>query len=232
MLSEMKTDEREESRRLRRDHGLPIKEIARRVGVAPSSVSTWVRDVPLTPEQVDALRQRNPAYNAQLRGANRNAERGRERRYNWQQQGRAAARRGHALHVAGVMLYWGEGDKWSPYTTRISNSDPAILRVFLAFLRATFEIPDDRVRLTCHLFADHVRLQRQIEQHWLDALELPRMCLTKSVVNAYSRASTGKRRRSLPFGTCRLAVNSVHVTQHIYGAIQEYGGFDRPEWLG
>jgi hypothetical protein len=24
---------------------------------------------------------------------------------------------------------------------------------------------------------------------------------------------------------------SSQVVQHIYGAIQEYGGFDRPEWL-
>jgi hypothetical protein len=35
----------------------------------------------------------------------------------------------------------------------------------------------------------------------------------------------------LPYGTCRLMVHSTQVVQHIYGAIQEYGGFDRPEWL-
>ena len=36
----------------------------------------------------------------------------------------------------------------------------------------------------------------------------------------------------LPYGTCRLSVHSTAIVQHIYGAIQEYAGFDRPEWLG
>jgi len=27
-------------------------------------------------------------------------------------------------------------------------------------------------------------------------------------------------------------VYGVRIAQHLYGAIQEYGGFERPEWLG
>ena len=60
---------------------------------------------------------------------------------------------------------------------------------------------------------------------------MPASCLTKSMVNAYSRASKRKRVNMLPYGTCKLTVSSTQIVQHIYGAIQEYGGFDRPEWL-
>jgi hypothetical protein len=84
----------------------------------------------------------------------------------------------------------------------------------------------------CHLFADHAARRAEIEQYWLDALGLSRASLTKSQVNAYSRSSGRKRRNVLPYGTCRVTVCSVDVVQHIYGAIQEYGGFERPEWLG
>jgi hypothetical protein len=35
----------------------------------------------------------------------------------------------------------------------------------------------------------------------------------------------------LPYGTCRISVHDVRIAQHLYGAIQEYGGFSRPEWL-
>jgi hypothetical protein len=35
----------------------------------------------------------------------------------------------------------------------------------------------------------------------------------------------------LPYGTCRLVVHDTALVQSIYGAIQEYAGFDRPEWL-
>jgi hypothetical protein len=56
----VKTAERLEARRLRAAEGCSIREIAQRVGVSRSSASLWVRDVELTPPQVDALRGRDP----------------------------------------------------------------------------------------------------------------------------------------------------------------------------
>jgi hypothetical protein len=51
-------------------------------------------------------------------------------------------------------------------------------------------------------------------------------------VNVYSKHSQKKRRNKLPYGTVRVCVHSTAIVQSIYGAIQEYGGFERPEWLG
>lgn len=62
-------------------------------------------------------------------------------------------------------------------------------------------------------------------------LGLPPACLRKSTVNRYSKYSQKKRRNKLPYGTCRLLAYDTTVVQHIYGAIQEYGGFDREEWV-
>ena len=129
------------------------------------------------------------------------------------------------------MLYWAEGSK-ERNNVGLSNSDPEVVRFFLAFLRAYFGVPNEKVRLQCNLFADHVERQGEIEQFWLDVLDLPRTCLTKSMVNTYSKYSLKKRMNKLPYGTCRLSVHSTAIVQHIYGAIQEYAGFDRPEWLG
>lgn len=86
--------------------------------------------------------------------------------------------------------------------------------------------------MDCNLFADHVEQQREIEQFWLDTLELPPACLRKSTVNVYSKYSQKKRKNRLPYGTVRVCVHSTELVQSIYGAIQEYGGFERPGWLG
>jgi hypothetical protein len=40
-----------------------------------------------------------------------------------------------------------------------------------------------------------------------------------------------KAREQAPSGTCRIAVHDTQLVQHIYGAIQEYAGFERGEWL-
>jgi predicted transcriptional regulator len=61
----MKTAERDMARRLRREEGRSIKEIAAVLRVSQSSVSLWVRDIELTVEQHDALLERNPAHNRQ-----------------------------------------------------------------------------------------------------------------------------------------------------------------------
>ena len=79
--------------------------------------------------------------------------------------------------------------------------------------------------------ADHVARQREIERYWLDVLGLSEASLLKSVVNAYSRQSKRKRVNMLPYGTARISLNRTSVLQSIYGAIQEYAGIARPEWL-
>jgi len=231
LLSVMKTEEREFARKLRREDGLPINEIARRVGVSKSSVSLWVRDIELTAEQHATLRAMNPAYNRQLNGWLRVAERHRARRLAAQQSGRELARRGEPLHLGGCMLYWGEGAKGPPHQVCFSNSDPEMVRLFVVFLKTYFEIDAGDIRISCHLFADHLVRQREVERYWLNVADLPDESLRKSVVNLYSRSSKRKRINKLPNGTCQVVLSRVHVLQSIFGSIQEYAGFERPAWL-
>lgn len=220
----MKTEERLEARRIRRQEGASIKQIARRLDVSVSSVSLWVRDVELSQEQRTALRNKVSG------GWSANAESARRRRAESQDHGRRLARLGNSLHVAGSMLFWAEGSR-NRNAVMFTNSDPQMIRFFAGFLRRFYEVPDDRFAVTCNLFADHTPKQREIENFWLDTLALPRSCLRRSTVNVYSKHSQKKRRNKLPFGTCRLVVCDTRIVQSIYGAIQEYAGFERPEWL-
>lgn len=132
--------------------------------------------------------------------------------------------------MAGCMLFWAEGDKCRN-AVRMSNADPELLRLFVAFLRRCYAADVARISVSCNLFADHLVRQREIEDYWLATLELPATCLRKSIVNVYSKYSQKKRRNKLPYGTCKVAYNDTRTVQSIYGAIQEYAGFDRSEWL-
>jgi hypothetical protein len=129
------------------------------------------------------------------------------------------------------MLYWAEGSK-SRNAVQFVNSDPAVVAYFVEFVRRYFAVEDEAFRIDCNLFADQIERQKEIEQFWLDALDLPARCLRKSTVNVYSKYSQKKRKNRLPYGTVRVCVHSTELVQQIYGAIQEYGEFDRPEWLG
>ena len=223
----MKTVERDRARELRREQGASVKELARLLGVSQSTVSLWVRDVELTAAQRSDLRRR---MGGRIDGSRANAVVALARRKEAQGAGRAAARRGAPLHMAGCMLYWAEGSR-SRNAIHFVNSDPAMILFFARFLRTEFHVPDDKIRIRCNLFAEYPERQREIEQFWLDLLGLPETCLCKSTVNVYSKYSKKKRRNKLPYGTCRIAVHDTWIVQHVYGAIQEYAGFDREEWV-
>lgn len=205
-----------------------MKELAALLRVSRSTISLWVRDIDLTDEQPEDLCRRSGS--GRIRGSKTNAARALARHREAQSIGRVAAREGDVLHAAGCMLYWAEGSR-NRNAVEFVNSDPAMVVFFLRLLRVCFSIPDSKIRVTCNLFADHVGKQREIEGFWLRELGLPKTCLRKSTVNRYSKHSKKKRRNKLPYGTCRLNISDTRLVHEIYGAIQEYGGFEREAWL-
>ncbi len=223
----MKTDEREQARRLRA-LGWSIKEIEQQLRVSRSSVSVWVRDVVLGPDERRALVEKTRL--GPLVAAARKSAVAREQRRLYQLEGRRFCQERDVSYASGCMLYWAEGAK-ERNSVRIVNSDRELLVLFARFLRKHFDVDDAAMRLRCNLSAANEAEQSAIEQYWVDSLDLPASCLRKSSVNVHSNYSLKKRTNKLPYGTCELTVNSTRIVQTIYGSIQEYGGFDRPEWL-
>jgi transposase-like protein len=226
----VKPEKRAEARKLRSEQGMALGAIAQQLGVSKGSVSLWVRDIELTRSQQAALLARNPALNGQLLGMHVRRERCRERRLEAQEHGRALARRGDAIHRGGCMLYWAEGSK-GRNAVQLVNSDAALLDTFLDFLRGCYAVPDDAVAFSVNCFLGNGLTLEQIQHWWLARLALPESCLRGAAVNRPSSASKRRKGNVLPYGTARLTVYSTDVVQSIYGAIQEYAGIERPEWL-
>lgn len=138
-----KLAEREQARRLRAG-GLPMAEIAARLGVSRSSVSLWVRDVPFEPRP-RGTRGRRRVPNALQRRKQAEIDRllaaGRDR------VGRLSERE---FLVAGVALYAGEGSKGDG-RLRFANSDPRMVVFFCSWLRRFFEVDESRLRVHLYL---------------------------------------------------------------------------------
>jgi AcrR family transcriptional regulator len=209
---------------------MALREIAERLGVSKSSVSRWCRDIDLSADQEAALRAKNPALNGQLLGMRARRERCRLRRIEAQEHGRELARAGDPVHRGGCMLYWAEGSK-TRNAVQIVNSDADLLVAFLHFLRVCYSVPDRAVTLSVNCFLGNGLTLHEIQDWWLARLDLPAACIRRAVVNRPSAASKRLKGNVLPYGTARLTVHSTDVIQSIYGAIQEYAGIDRPEWL-
>ncbi len=209
-----------------------MRKIADQLGVSTSSVSYWVRGIQIQP----AHEQRNWEAHQGTAATKRRSEQWsrlcRERRCSAQAAGRGAATEGNSLHAIGCMLYWAEGTK-DKNVLSFTNSDVNMVRTFVRFLRECLGVEDERIAIRLNAYTNNGLSATDIENFWLEAVELPRSQLLKSQWDNYPTSSSGARGNKLPYGCCTIRLRgSTPIVQHIFGAIQEYAGFEEPAWLG
>src|SRR3954469_1755577 len=115
-----------------RAQGASLRTIAGTVGAAQSTVSLWVRDIPLSDEQRAGLEAADPVAARRRTGQLAWSRITREARLAAQERGRKLARAGDPLHCAGCMLFWAEGSKRRNHVT-FTNADSEMVRYFLRF---------------------------------------------------------------------------------------------------
>ncbi len=92
-------------------------------------------------------------------------------------------------------LYWGEGSKGD---FGLSNTDPALIKVFVSGLRNVFHIPDDRLRISIRIYEDLDR--DECLQFWSEIVNIPK----ENFVNV--NILPGKKMGKLKYGMCRVRV--------------------------
>jgi hypothetical protein len=101
-----------------------------------------------------------------------------------------------------------------------------MLKLFMRFLREEMKVENEIIRITViHHTSDEQEIIRMI-QYWLDWLELPS---TTKVFTQLKIGTTSRKKRYVN-GMCVISVHRTELVQHIFGAIQEYVGIDKPEW--
>jgi hypothetical protein len=141
--------------------------------VSKSSVSLWVRDLPHPPRRHagEARRQRaHSQYYADLRES-------KEIRRGFEVDAVATVLGPPSLRevlIAGAVAYWAEGSKRKPWrpAERVTfiNSDPDMVRLFLALL-AAMSVSDDRriFRVSIHESADEAAAR----EYWSEVVAVP-----------------------------------------------------------
>lgn len=163
--------QRKEARRLRKQ-GKSVKEIAKMVGVSTSTVSRWTKDIVLTDEQIENLRQQQKQWGKQNKGAQKNKETARLQRAKFQHAGRLKAQEQDILHMQGCLLYWAEGTK-DRNRLEFVNADNNMMSLYLQFLVKSLEvsISDIIVRIHCH--ETDIERIGEIQSYWSNLLGIP-----------------------------------------------------------
>ena len=156
-----KLEEQDKARRLRAE-GRTLADIASILSVSKSSVSLWVRDIPIEIVRRAPVRHRpHPQHEAKLAQIATCDEQGIIR---------LSALSDPAFLAAGAALYAGEGSKGDGKVL-FANTDPGMVRFFCLWLRRFFTIDESRLRARVYL---HEGLSiEDAEQFWSDLICIP-----------------------------------------------------------
>lgn len=113
------------------------------------------------------------------------------------------------LHIAGVMLYWGEGTKKGK-TVDFSNSDPQMVRVFVKFLREVCRVSEERLRamVYCH---SHQKAD-DLEEYWSQTTEIPRTQFIKAYIREGNPHKSG---RVMEHGLIKIRYHDKRLLQKL-----------------
>ncbi|PIS38886.1 MAG: hypothetical protein COT34_01440 [Candidatus Nealsonbacteria bacterium CG08_land_8_20_14_0_20_43_11] len=209
----MKTAEKEEAIRLRK-LGKSYGEIKKKIKVSKSSLTLWLRDIKLTEAQQKRiyieLRQKN-AY--RLAKANQRKREEETRKTIKEAKKEAFRLSKNLLFLAGLMLYWAEGDKSDEREmVKFSNSDPRMIKLIMKWFRKECRVPENRFRVT--VFIHELFCREEVEEYWSKITNLP---LSQFYKTQIKRTSLGHRRNKLYNGTCAIGIQSKRLFREIKG---------------
>lgn len=164
-----------EAKELRKS-GLSIKKISKKLNVSVSSVSHWVREIVLTKEQLEVLREhaRDPYYGNRLKYINK-VKKETDRKIE-KLKGNGIEEIGllskRELFLVGAALYWSEGFK-KDSQAGFANSDSTMINLFLRWLYECFgyEVHDLIPRLTLNI--SHKDRVKEVEEFWSKETKIP-----------------------------------------------------------
>lgn len=214
----MKKQEQKNAIELRKK-GLSIKVIAKRLNVAKSSVSVWVRDVILTQDQLESLEaDKNSFEVVEKRRHSRLANEKEKRKMIMLQSSKDIQNISkHDLRIIGLCLYLGEGAKTQRGAVKLANSDPDVIKIMMKYFREVCSVPEKKFRCHIHTYS-HLSVEKA-ETYWSKVTGIPRSQFFKTY-SKLSIASLGKK-DSTPYGTADVTICDTKLFLSIMGQIEK-----------
>ena len=198
-----------------RKQGKSYSQISQSLGVPKSTLSTWLKDIPLSAEAQAKILARTNA-NAIVKLIARNKQQTAISQVRHQAIRREAKKEAKKLlsdplFLTGVSLYWAEGYKQGAYGSKwksidFANSDPEMIRLMMKFFVRFMDLKKTEMRIQVMLHNPKDSLKTVDFWHNLTGIPYANFIKTCHVI---SRASLQKRNKKLEYGTIHIRINDV-----------------------
>lgn len=204
--------------------GYTYTRIKKELGLSKSTLSDWLKNLPLTEAQLTLL-----AKNRSI------SEEGRIERFRQTSQNKRILKltkifeeqelkllplSEKELYIAGLFLYWGEGSKGRGRVS-ISNTDPRVILFALYWMNKILNIPKEKIKILLHLYSD-MDIEKETA-FWSDTLKIPVEQFSSPYIKKTTRE--GLSYKGFGHGTCNLIYFDAALAEEIAMSIKAVAGF-------
>ena len=205
---------------LLRKKGATYSEIIKKICVPKSTLSDWLRNLPLNPKQIEKLEKRiknNKQIAVEKTTVIKHIKRQKRLDLTYKNEGvRLLPLSDKELFLCGLFLYWGEGRKGFRGVISLNNTDPKVVKFYLKWLTQSLEIPKGKIKVTLHLYQD-MDIKSSVN-FWSKYLNFPINQFNKP----YIKKSTFSNltHKGFTHGTCGLYISNSLLKEKILLGIQ------------
>jgi len=192
--------------------GLSYNEIRKRIGAPKSTLSSWLKNIPLKPEHKKRL------YTKQIEILSRGPQSQKERRKREIEKIISKAQREISLPLThdtyklfGAALYWAEGSKTKHFA--ITNSDPYLILFMVKWFGEALNIGPGQLKAWLNVYSQ--QNEGDLKKFWSDLTGIP----IKNFGKSYTKpTSKGYKKNTLYYGTIRVRVaRGTDIRHRVFG---------------
>lgn len=199
-----------------RQKGYSYSQIKEKLGISKSTLSGWLYGMPLSEEKIRELRDFSPQRIERYRNTMK-GKRDAKNKIAYQNIARKIGNiSDREFLIAGLFLYWAEGSKTKTFSMGLTNTNPAMLVLFIHWLQF-FDVPKSKLKVHLHLYSD-MNIKKQMD-FWSKTLNLDIKQFRKPYIKKTTLSSITYT-NGFGQGTCSVILDNSPITAEVIMGIQ------------
>lgn len=199
-----------------RKQGKSYSEIKKIINVSKSSLSLWLKDVVLTKDQIKGIQEKKLRAVERYKKSMRLKREERLKKYYDDQFKKWTPLSKREELIAGLFLYWGEGNKVSSNSISISNTDPSVIRFSYYWIKNCLNISEEKISIRLHLYKD-MNIDKETN-YWLNQIGVKRNQFKSPYIKNSLRSDIDQK--GFGHGTCGIWAFKTEIKENITMAIK------------
>lgn len=200
-----------------RKQGMSYSQIKAILKISKGTLSHWLGKFPLSKERIRELRDGGGVRIERFRETMRLKKAKRLNEFYVEQKKLVLPLSRRDVFIGGLFLYWGEGTKSHPADLTVTNTDPAMLKFFIKWLKICFAVPKTSLKIQLHLYND-MDIKKEIN-FWSKTLNIS----TQQFIKPYIKESFLKdinHKGGFGHGTCSVRIGNARLSEKVLMAIK------------